>query len=194
MNFEDLLYNINRAHPSQYHGPLDHRNRVPLSSSPSSESETSSSSTNLRDVPRNIAPSTARSSSIISSPTHHSSTPHNRTRMVTTIEETPSPILPVPTPHHQRGRRNNVQIVYSRPLTHSGSLSSVRRQGSGDSPEDSIDIDLSAEQAFGLSAEQVIAATDQAERQAVIDNYPLFPEVQFLLLPMPPSQTYSYQL
>ncbi|KIJ21297.1 hypothetical protein PAXINDRAFT_5478 [Paxillus involutus ATCC 200175] len=90
-----------------------------------------------------------------------------------TIEETPRS-LPTPPPRHRRYRNNRAQVIYSRPLTHSGTSSS-RRQGSGDSLEDSIDVDLSTEQAFGLSVEQVIEATNQAERQEVIDGYPLSP-------------------
>ncbi|KIJ08203.1 hypothetical protein PAXINDRAFT_18647 [Paxillus involutus ATCC 200175] len=90
-----------------------------------------------------------------------------------TIEETPR-TLPTPPPRRRHYRNNRAQVIYSRPLTHSGTSSS-RRQGSGDSLEDSIDVDLSTEQAFGLSVEQVIEATNQAERQEVIDGYPLSP-------------------
>ncbi|KAF8841614.1 hypothetical protein BDN67DRAFT_1010420 [Paxillus ammoniavirescens] len=123
LNFKDLTHDINRAHYSPYQGPLDHRNRVPPSSSPIRQ----------REMPCNITPNRTRSSSTASSPICRPSTPHN---VLTTISET---------------------IIFSRPLTHSGSSSSsIPRQGSGDSPEDSIDVDLTPEQAFGLSAEQVI--------------------------------------
>ncbi|KIJ19504.1 hypothetical protein PAXINDRAFT_7993 [Paxillus involutus ATCC 200175] len=43
MNFNDLVFNINRHHQHHHQGPLDRRNNVPLSDSPSSESEVPSS-------------------------------------------------------------------------------------------------------------------------------------------------------
>ncbi|KAF8834216.1 hypothetical protein BDN67DRAFT_1016728 [Paxillus ammoniavirescens] len=61
-------------------------------------------------------------------------------------------------------------------MTHSGSSSSsIPHQGSGDSPKDSINVDLTPEHAFGLSAEQVIAATNDAERQDAASRFPPSP-------------------
>ncbi|KIJ12103.1 hypothetical protein PAXINDRAFT_15124 [Paxillus involutus ATCC 200175] len=172
MNFEDLVSNIHRQRGHHDRGPLV-RHFVPLSDSPSSESEVSSSPISQRDVPRDVSlPRRTRSSSIVNPPSRRSSTPHSGIRTMT-IEETPR-TLPTPPPRRRRYRNNRAQIIYSCPLTHSGTSSS-RRQGSGDSLEDSIDVDLSTEQAFGLSVEQVIEATNQAERQEVIDGYPLSP-------------------
>ncbi|KAF8834952.1 hypothetical protein BDN67DRAFT_1015993 [Paxillus ammoniavirescens] len=153
LNFEDLAHDINSAHYSPYQGPLDHRNRVPSSSSPSSESEVLSSPTSQREIPRNITPNRTHSSSTASSPICHPSTPHNA---LTTISKFP---LPIPAPCCHSSQQNRT-IIFSRPLTHFGSSSlSIPHQGSGDSPEDSIDIDLTPEQAFGLSAEQDISAS-----------------------------------
>ncbi|KIJ15231.1 hypothetical protein PAXINDRAFT_12145 [Paxillus involutus ATCC 200175] len=172
MNFEDLVSNIHRQRGHHDRGPLV-RHLVPLSDSPSSESEVSSSPISQRDVPRDVSlPRRTRSSSIVNPPSRRSSTPHSEVRTMT-IEETPRS-LPTPPPPPRHYRNNRAQVIYSHPLTHSGTSSS-RRQGSGDSFEDSIDVDLSTEQAFGLSVEQVIEATDQAERQEVIDGYPLSP-------------------
>ncbi|KAF8834146.1 hypothetical protein BDN67DRAFT_1016805 [Paxillus ammoniavirescens] len=160
LNFKDLAHDINRAHYSPYQGPLDHRNRVPLSSSPISQ----------REIPRNITPDRTRSSSTMSSPIHRPSTLHNA---LTTISESP---LPIPAPRRHSSRQNRTQVIFSRPLTHSGSSSlSIPHQGSSDSPEDSIDVDLIPEWAFGLSAEQVIAATNDTKRQDAASCFPLSP-------------------
>jgi hypothetical protein len=46
-------------------------------------------------------------------------------------------------------------------------------QGSGNSPEDSIDVDLSPEQAFRLTAEQVFSSMNVTERQEAALTLPL---------------------
>ncbi|KAF8835705.1 hypothetical protein BDN67DRAFT_1015300 [Paxillus ammoniavirescens] len=170
LNFEDLVHDINRAHYSPHQGPLDHRNRVPPSSSPSSESEVSSSPISKREISHNITPNRTHSSSTVSPPICRPSTLHN---VLTTISESP---LPIPAPCHCSSQRNRTQVIFSCPLTHLGSSSSsIPRQGSGDSPEDSIDIDLTPEQTFELSAKQVIAAANDVERQDTASHFPLPP-------------------
>jgi hypothetical protein len=115
LNFEDLAYNINRTRSPHRSGPLDHRNDIPRSVTPSSESDISSSPISQRE------PIRSRSSSTSMSPIRHPSTPHNT---LTTIAETS---LPIPPPRRRLSRCNRTQVIFSRPLTHSGSSSHARK-------------------------------------------------------------------